>query len=266
MRSFGEEHLIDHALVLAVLFLVLGTVGVADAIVVFRADSFALALIVIGAHAGAPIVKLLLDLAELVVGLRLVVILFLFLIVVRLLGVALLDFHDLDVGVHLGGALALLDCDPDEAIVAPAGAPGVLDDPVGDALVLQASCVVFLAAVPPLIDFAVRWSRLRLGLGARLWRGFVIAAIAAIATTAKVVSDDSNSVVKASAAVVLSDNTGAKAAPSARADSDIEWLLCSSLLHLVDGGHRLPHAYFANGLLLVVHVAILFLVGHVWVV
>ena len=155
MRSFGEEHLIDHALVLAVLFLVLGTVGVADAIVVFRADSFALALIVIGAHAGAPIVKLLLDLAELVVGLRLVVILFLFLIVVRLLGVALLDFHDLDVGVHLGGALALLDCDPDEAIVAPAGAPGVLDDPVrlfaglveaddGDAVVEAGWAVVFL--------------------------------------------------------------------------------------------------------------------------
>ena len=46
----------------------------------------------------------------------------------------------------------------DEAAIAPPGAPRILDDPVRDASVLEASRCGFVAAVPPFVDFAC-WSR-----------------------------------------------------------------------------------------------------------
>ena len=49
---------------------------------------------------------------------------------VAFLRVALLDVHNLNVGVHCGGAVSLLHSDVDESTLAPTFAPGVLYDPV----------------------------------------------------------------------------------------------------------------------------------------
>ena len=236
VRSFWEEHLVDGALALALLLLVILAVGVADAIVELTAGSVTLALIVIGAHAGAHFVQIFVNHAH-VVGSRLrlglvlfllfvvavrfthapaelgavsvatafvtvaalagsqwvlrlinlaivglflialvlthaeavfgavsaaaafavfrahegspfvfplvdvacVVIFFFFIVSAIGVGVARLDFHGLNVSVHGRGAISILDGDPDEALVTPVLAPGVLDDPVGlVTLVLEA--------------------------------------------------------------------------------------------------------------------------------
>ena len=84
--------------------------------------SIAAALAVVRTHQGAVGVLHLVDIA------LIVVVFVLLLVTVR---VAVHDLHRLDVSVHSRGAIAILHGDPNEALVAPVAAPGVLDDPVG---------------------------------------------------------------------------------------------------------------------------------------
>jgi hypothetical protein len=142
--------------------------------------------------------------------------------------------------VDTAGTFTIGDLKLDEATVTPPGAPGVLNDPVGDACVIEASGGGFVAAVPPLIDGAVCGSRGNVAVIAIVVVVVVIVVVivvvvAFVLAVAQVVSNNTYCVVQAFAAIAISDNTGAKVAPSARADSNIEWLLGSSLLHLVYG-------------------------------
>ena len=143
--------------------------------------------------------------------------------------------------VDTAGTFTIGDLKLDEAIVTPPGAPGVLNDPVGDACVIEASGSGFVAAVPPLIDGAVCGSGGNVAVIAIIVVVVVVivvvivVVVAFVLAVAQVVSNNSYSVVQTFAAIAISDNTGAKVAPSARADSNIEWLLGSSLLHLVYG-------------------------------
>ena len=71
---------------------------------------------VIFAHAWTKVVIALIDIAGV--------------IAILLFRVARQDIHDFGPFVHIRGTVSILHSDPDEALVAPAGAPGVLDDPV----------------------------------------------------------------------------------------------------------------------------------------
>ena len=91
--------------------------------------------------------------------------------------------------------IAIFDLNLDETIVTPVFAPGVLDDPVGDALCLKASCCCVVAAVPPLIDIAVRWTRSGIWGGVITVVAVVVIVVTAIIFTAQIVPDNCNSVI-----------------------------------------------------------------------
>lgn len=161
---------------------------------------------------------------------------------------------ELDIRVHTANTLTFGDLEENETLVAPVGAPRVLNLPVVVVTigVLLEHATVTLARVPPLVDGAVSDGlRRRLGLG--LWTG-----ISVVIGSLLGVADEDDGVIKASrAAVIDTNNTGLVVLEVATAgiDSDGQRLLLQLVLHPLDalvGVDSTPAGDLTNNLVSVV--------------
>jgi len=108
-----------------------------------------------------------------------------------------------DIRVHTANTIAFGDLEENEALVAPVGAPRVLNLPVVVVTIFvlkHAARVVLVAGVPPLVNVALG---IVIGIGLRLRLG---AGIGRWATVLLSVADEDDGVVKTSGAAIVGTN------------------------------------------------------------
>lgn len=124
--------------------------------------------------------------------------------------------------------------DFDEAFITPARTPRVLDDPVRNALVvLEAPLLrlIFLAAIPPLINDALEWFRLIIAV--IIVPVIVVIVIIVLVFRAQVIANDGDSMIQVFAAFIgRFHDTGSNITEVGSAESDVHWLLGNYLFHL----------------------------------
>jgi len=124
--------------------------------------------------------------------------------------------------------------DFDEAFITPARTPRVLDDPVRNAsVVLEAPLLrlIFLAAIPPLINDALEWFRLIIAV--IIVPVIVVIVIIVLVFRAQVIANDGDSMIQVFAAFIgRFHDTGSNIIEVGSAESDVHWLLGNYLFHL----------------------------------
>lgn len=125
--------------------------------------------------------------------------------------------------------------DFDEAFITPARTPRVLDDPVRNALVvLEAPLLrlIFLAAIPPLINDALEWFRLIIAV--IIVPVILVIVIIVLVFRAQVIANDGDSMIQVFAAFIgRFHDTGSNITEVGSAESDVHWLLGNYLFHLL---------------------------------
>lgn len=129
--------------------------------------------------------------------------------------------------------------DFDEAFITPARTPRVLDDPVRNAnVVLEAPLLrlIFLAAIPPLINDALEWFRLIIAViivAVIIVPVIVVIVIIVLVFRAQVIANDGDSMIQVFAAFIgRFHDTGSNITEVGSAESDVHWLLGNYLFHL----------------------------------
>lgn len=135
--------------------------------------------------------------------------------------------------------IIIRDLNFDEASITPAITPRVLDDPVRDALfVLEAplSRLLFLAAIPPLINGALEWFGLIIAVIIVIVIVVIVIVVFVIIVIiifrAQVIANYGDSMIQGCAAFIRRlHDARSNIAPAVSTESDVHWLLGNYLFH-----------------------------------